>query len=115
MAVIRMKPIVNYDGTYLDRCHMSGDTFVRHRSQPLRDPALEQVKQIRQSDKMAPSNQVDSSLGEWSLSIPKSDFWNLVARNPDLNSPDPDIKTRAWDKFTASSESMPYRMRTGRY
>lgn len=94
---------------------MSGDTFVRHRVQPARQPALEAVKTIRESGAMAPSRQRESTLGEWAASIPKSDWWNLVACNPDLNAPDPEIQTRAIEKLLRSPEGAIYRMREGRY
>ena len=46
----------------------------------------------------------------WSLSIPEFDYAIMVQTNPDLESHDFEIKTRAWKKYIASSESRPYRV-----
>ncbi len=111
MPVLRFKPIDHYDGTYRDRIWMSGDTVIRKRSQPLRKATMEVVKDIRDHGEL--KKQPESSMGRWTLSIPKSDYWNLVAINPDLHSPDHDIMNRAWRKFSASAESLPYRVNQG--
>jgi len=107
MPTLRFKPIRHYDGTYLDEIEMSGDTVVRKRSQPARNQILETVKRMRLEGVTKDS---DHAVGRWTLSIPKSDYWNLVAINPDLQSPDIETQTKAWDKFIASSESLPYRV-----
>lgn len=45
------------------------------------------------------------------LHIPELDFYVLARRHPELMSPDAEINKKAWDKFLASSESEPYRIR----
>jgi hypothetical protein len=49
--------------------------------------------------------------GEPSLEIPVVDLHFLKKANPDLESLDGEIKTKAWKKFLASPESLPYRVR----
>jgi hypothetical protein len=49
--------------------------------------------------------------GSTILQIPELDFYVLVKRYPELVSPDPEISTKAFDKFLRSSESLPYRVR----
>jgi len=51
------------------------------------------------------------SWGSNVLQIPELDYYVLVKRFPDLQAPDAEISTRAWDKFLKSPESEPYRVR----
>lgn len=44
------------------------------------------------------------------LSIPELDYYVLQHRFPDLKSPDHEIRTRAWLKFSNSPEAEPYRV-----
>ncbi len=44
------------------------------------------------------------------LQVPQLDLQRLWRKYPDLNCLDADIKTKAWLKFAASSESEPYRL-----
>jgi hypothetical protein len=108
MPVLRMPECRHFDGTYLDSVRMEGDTFVRHRVQPARNATMRAIAEVQKAGHL--NGHAETALGRWALSIPKSDFWNLVARNPDLNSPDKTTLDRAWRKFTASAESIPYRM-----
>lgn len=59
---------------------------------------------------------LDNPMGhhDWAsniLNIPELDYYVLVKRYPDLQAPDAEISTRAWDKFLRSPESEPYRVR----
>lgn len=49
--------------------------------------------------------------GEPSLEIPLVDMHFLKKANPDLDSLDGETKTKAWKRFLASPESLPYRVR----
>lgn len=49
--------------------------------------------------------------GRWALSIPLEDMLALRIKYPDLASSDPFTKTRAYRRFIASDESIPYRVR----
>jgi hypothetical protein len=49
--------------------------------------------------------------GEPTLEIPVVDLHFLKKTNPDLDSPDGEIKTKAWKRFASSPESLPYRVR----
>ena len=50
------------------------------------------------------------SFGQCQLRIPHNELEALCRINPDLRSPDRDIKTRAWQKFARSTESRPWRV-----
>lgn len=110
MGIIRMKPTDTFDGTFRDRCWMEGDTFVRQRTQPARNATMEEIKTIRSEGAL--QKQPEAAQGRWTLSVPKADYWNLVAANPDLKSPDAEVMDRAWRKFSASAESLAYRVTT---
>ena len=45
-----------------------------------------------------------------SLNIPPLDYEVLIRKYPDLNSKDTEIAHKAWQKFTRSTESEPYRV-----
>jgi hypothetical protein len=45
------------------------------------------------------------------LTIPLMDLYYLKKANPELDSSDAMVRTLAWKKFMASSESDPYRVR----
>ena len=51
-----------------------------------------------------------SSWCEHALSIPEGDMQRLYSRYPELRCWDKDVRTRAWKRFLASSESRPYRV-----
>ena len=48
---------------------------------------------------------------EWALQIPTLDYYNLTKANPELVSPDAEIRNKAWRKFIESDISLPYRVR----
>ena len=74
--------------------------------QPGRVSILEGNKRIRNQAKL---RKLESM--QWALRIPEIDFHQLLLANPDLDSPDGEIKRLAWVKFIQSAESMPYKVR----
>lgn len=71
-----------------------------------RASVLEANKRRRMGNLPAPR---DLGFGASLLTIPELDYYCLIHRFPDLNSPDAEIKTRAWKKFARDSASLPYR------
>jgi hypothetical protein len=53
----------------------------------------------------------DLSFGRLAVSVPELDWHQITERNPDLISPDHEIRNRALAKWLASSESAPYKVR----
>ena len=47
--------------------------------------------------------------GQHQLQIPNRVLAQLMLRYPELNSPDPETKTKAWKKYLRSNASKPYR------
>ena len=80
------------------------DHLVIETVQPERGLILDEVKR-RRDHKLGK----DLSFGRCALTIPDIDYYKLIASNPDLNSQDGEIQTRAWMKFARSSISGPYR------
>jgi hypothetical protein len=72
---------------------------------PNRNAAMGYIADMRSSADIQ-----DMSWGRWQLSIPELDLMLLKRKYPELNSKDNDMKTRAWKRFLASSESKPYRV-----
>jgi hypothetical protein len=81
--------------------------FVSHTGNQMRRAVLETNKQFRNAAEQAPH----MDFGSIVLTLPELDFYVLARRYPDLVSPDPEISTKAWDKFLRSSESQPYKVR----
>lgn len=77
----------------------------RRLSQPSRDAILDYVKTLRDTDAVRKTDVL-----RWTLTIPQIDRMLLGIKYPELDSPDPQIKTRAWKRFIASEESKPYRV-----
>lgn len=75
--------------------------------QPGREGVLEAVRATRHEHPVADR----PGLGRWGLSVPFEDWLRLRDKYPDLASVDARIKSRAWLRFMASDESVPYRMR----
>lgn len=48
--------------------------------------------------------------GRSELHIPELDFYVLVHRFPELNSPDNEIQHKAWKKFLNSPAALPYKV-----
>ena len=76
------------------------------RATGVRKPILEQNQRIRIEDAAA-----EQDMGRIELHIPELDLAVLKIRYPELACRDHEIYNRAWDKFIASSESLPYRIR----
>lgn len=79
--------------------------FVTSTGNKERAAHLAEVKRMREG--IDPKGH--ASFGSVALSIPMLDAQVIRARYPDLNSPDAEIRTKAWQKFAASPESEPYR------
>ena len=92
----------------LTRFRMEGDHLVRARYQPERKMILDHVAQ-RRIDKSVPDK--SEALGRPALTIPELDYWDLIAKYPDLDPKvgDAQTQTRAWLKFMNSSASRIYR------
>jgi len=74
--------------------------------QPGRNALLGGIQTLRQ-DRLAKGFR----WGRPELEIPAIDLHFLTKANPDLASRDATTKTKAWKKFIASPESLPYRVR----
>lgn len=87
---------------------VEGDRVYNVWDQPERGAILDANRSIlndRRARKLA---------GDWAaphLRIPELDLELLKQRNPDLASPDGQIRRRAWVQFYNSPESAPYRVR----
>jgi hypothetical protein len=83
-----------------------GDRLVGEIIQPGATVMLDGIKTIR-------DNRLAKTLdwGRAELEIPIIQLENLKRRYPELGSPDHETKTRAWKRFAASPESLPYRVR----
>ena len=80
--------------------------LVREHTQPTRRAVLAEVQTRRDN----PGTVRDlAGIGRPALTIPELDWTRLTRANPDLKSPDAEIKTKAWLKFIQSSESFIYR------
>lgn len=75
--------------------------------QPQESLILDTVAEIRKCEPMADRD----GLGRWALSIPFVKWMELREKYPDLASPDAQIKSRAYLRFMASAESIPFRVR----
>jgi hypothetical protein len=72
-----------------------------------RPAILATLQEMRKAEPMADRE----GLGRWALSIPFEDWLALRGKYPELASTDVTIKTRAYQRFMTSAESMPYRVR----
>jgi hypothetical protein len=99
-------PVVHDDVNIEFRWHPGIGTLAARHYQPNRDLILEANKRMR-------NEQVIRDLGwmRFALRVPQIDLIQLKKLNPELNSPDGQIKARAWKKFAKSPESLPYRVR----
>ena len=68
--------------------------------------AVAELNQTLQRDKPLR----DLSFGRWGLQIPENEYNRLLLKKPELSCWDKDIRTKAWKRFMASSESKPYRV-----
>jgi hypothetical protein len=79
--------------------------LVRENFQPTRIAELKAIQQRRDN----PGSVKDLGFGRAALTIPQHDYMRLTKANPDLISPDAEIKTKAWQRFWRTSESRIYR------
>jgi hypothetical protein len=95
---------------FFTRLKVSGDgrDITCFRSQPERDNILHTLER-RRIEGVAPRDV--EGLGRMVLQIPWEDFERLKLKYPDLGSPDGKVKTRAYYRFMASDESLPFRVR----
>jgi len=75
--------------------------------QPSQGLILDTVAEMRKCEPMADR----PGLGRWALSIPFVDWLEIRRKYPDIASDDAQIKTRAYARFMASAESIPFRVR----
>lgn len=92
------------DGLYRDRYCEEDGTIYRVRDQVNRGAILAANQLARSLEKRRTDGM------RWALQIPADDYADLVLRNPELIAADREIKDRAWRKFIASPESLPYRI-----
>lgn len=95
-----------WDEPVKSRLVPNGDQLVGEMIQPGATLMLHGIKTIR-------DNRLARSMdwGRAELEIPIIQLENLKRRYPELGSPDQETKTRAWKRFAASPESLPYRVR----
>lgn len=91
-------------GLYRDRFTLEDGKLWRVREQTNRAAILQQNAAAR----AGALRTLDGM--RWAMTIPQDDYDELAARNPDLVSPDREIKRRAWLAFMRSSDSIPYRV-----
>ena len=80
--------------------------LTRERLTPGRSAHLEHNKRRQ----LEPESVRKLDWGKLGLSIPPNDYQRLLHQKPELKCWDKDIRTKAWKKFMASSESKPYRV-----
>jgi hypothetical protein len=83
-----------------------GDQVHNVWEQPSRDAILERNRAVRDNPTAPPM--------DWAaphLRIPELDLYLLKQQQPDLASPDGQIRRKAWIAFYNSPESLPYRVR----
>lgn len=94
---------------YRHRYKRSGSGVIRIQDQPNRELLLERNAKLRREGGLA-----NLTFAEHALRIPEIDYYQLKDRHPELASMDPEIRTRAWRAFVASSEADPYRTKDRR-
>ena len=87
--------------------HMEGDDAILQveTSDPGAAGALATNQKLRQEGVVGKRPDM-----HWTLSLPEFEYYMLIKKYPDLNSPDHEIKTRAWKTYLRSAESKPYRV-----
>ena len=104
-----MKDFSFFDGLWKQRFRFQGHEgkLYRELSQPSRSLILERNAELRKD----PSALRDLSFGRLVLTIPLEDMEDLRAKYPDLAAKHAGIRTRAWQRFIGSSESLPYKVK----
>ena len=88
---------VPHEGKLYSRLVMSTD---------IRQARLEANKRMRNEQATR-----DLSWGRWALSIPQLDWYHLQRKYPELGSQDKHTREKALQRFMASPESAPYKVR----
>ena len=96
-----------WQGDAVSRLSVEQGHVVRKQYQPTRNAILQQNQDLQRE----PEALRDLDWSQWALSIPELDYKRLIKKYPELNSPDSGLSHRAWQRFLASSESDPYRVR----
>ena len=94
------------DGVLFASWRLEGKQLVRRVTQPS-EPLILQLNQQVRNDKDAVRKM------DWAkpyLNIPTRALLALWKKYPDLKCPDSEIRTKAWLKFLATSESDPFRL-----
>lgn len=86
---------------------MEADGLTVKREQPERGLILDTLQRMRNLEPMADL----PGIGRWALSIPAEDWLTIREQYPELQSKDGQERSRAWARFIASDESIPYRVR----
>lgn len=85
---------------------LTDSQYVRSRTQPGRREILE----FNQALRADPARIRRLKWAKPQLQIPELDLYRLKHLYPELDSPDAEIRLKAWKRFMASSESKPYRV-----
>lgn len=101
---VKIGPDRIVDGVFRDTLSLEDGKVWRHREQLDRPAILRANATLRRSE----ANKMDGM--RWALRIPEDDYAGLVKRNPALQTTDRGIRDKAWAKFLASDESLPYRV-----
>jgi hypothetical protein len=83
------------------------------RGNPGRAAHLRRIQHIREGTGGHEKPRDNTALGQMVLSIPELDYYVLIRRFPDLESPDGEIRKAAWLKFIKDDASLPYRIYKG--
>ena len=93
------------EGEFLIGYEWDGYTVTRGIFQPRAAATLELNKELRKTTLS------DGPVGRWALSMNDIDRRALARLFPDINSPDAELRTKAWKRFMASPLSEPYKVR----
>ena len=88
--------------------HLNGADLTTITHQASEALILDTAAELRKCSEPIPDRE---GLGRWALSIPFVDWLALRRKYPELASADPQIRSRAYLRFMASPESMPFRVR----
>lgn len=69
------------------------------------------ILDLNQRRRLEPDSMRKVDWARAELDIPEAHYHVLCSKYPDLKCWDKEIRSKAWDKFIASSESRPYRVR----
>ena len=94
------------DGVIFQNWRVEGGELVREAVQPSRRSILEFNAEVRKN----PGTVRKLDWAGLAVNIPELDFYRLQKMFPELNSPDGEIRTKAWRRFFRSSLADPYRV-----